>query len=334
MKKAGIYKITNRGNNKVYIGSSVNLDNRKRQHFYLLSKNNHTNRYLQYAYNLHGGENFKWEIIEYVEKLESLEEVKKKLLEREQHWLDLFFGEDCYNFNPTAGSNLGIKLSKETRIRIGRANSIALRGRKLPQDVIEKIRLGNLGKKMSPESIEKTRQANLGKILSEETKKKMSEKLKGNTHTLGHVLSEEHKRKIGEKSKRNKYALGNKLSEEHKEKIRQANLGNTHTLGRKLSEEHKEKIRLGNLGKKMSPESIEKTRQANIGKKLSEEHKRKIGEKSKGRTSKKVINLDTNVVFNNITEASLFYNLDITSIVKVCKGKRKTCGGFRWSYLD
>ena len=231
MKKAGIYKITNRGNNKVYIGSSVNLDNRKRQHFYLLSKNNHTNRYLQYAYNLHGGENFKWEIIEYVEKLESLEEVKKKLLEREQHWLDLFFGEDCYNFNPTAGSNLGIKLSKETRIRIGRANSIALRGRKLPQDVIEKIRLGN-------------------------------------------------------------------------------------------------------LGKKMSPESIEKTRQANIGKKLSEEHKRKIGEKSKGRTSKKVINLDTNVVFNNITEASLFYNLDITSIVKVCKGKRKTCGGFRWSYLD
>ena len=231
MVKAGIYKITNRGNNKVYIGSSVNLDNRKRQHFYLLSKNNHTNRYLQYAYNLHGGENFKWEIIEYVEKLESLEEVKKKLLEREQHWLDLFFGEDCYNFNPTAGSNLGIKLSKETRIRIGRANSIALRGRKLPQDVIEKIRLGN-------------------------------------------------------------------------------------------------------LGKKMSPESIEKTRQANIGKKLSEEHKRKIGEKSKGRTSKKVINLDTNVVFNNITEASLFYNLDITSIVKVCKGKRKTCGGFRWSYLD
>ena len=271
MKKAGIYKITNRGNNKVYIGSSVNLDNRKRQHFYLLSKNNHTNRYLQYAYNLHGGENFKWEIIEYVEKLESLEEVKKKLLEREQHWLDLFFGEDCYNFNPTAGSNLGIKLSKETRIRIGRANSIALRGRKLPQDVIEKIRLGNLGKKMSPESIEKTRQANLGKILSEETKEKLRQA------NLGKILSEETKKKMSEKLK-----------------------GNTHTLGHVLSEEHK----------------------------------RKIGEKSKGRTSKKVINLDTNVVFNNITEASLFYNLDITSIVKVCKGKRKTCGGFRWSYLD
>lgn len=351
MNKSGIYKITNNKNDKVYIGSSANLKSRKYQHFKMLEKDIHVNRHLQNAYNEDGKDNFKWEVLENIEFNEDKTILRTSLLTREQYWIDIYFGEHCYNFNPIAGSSLGIKLSEETKIKIGRSNSISLKGRRLPQEVIEKIRQANLGKKMSPESIEKCRQAKLGYKVSEETKeklrqinrgrqhssetkKKMSDKLRGNTHTLGKKLSEEHKRKIGEKSKGNRHALGNKMSEENKEKLRERMAGNTNNRGKKLSEEAKIKIGQANLGREVSPETREKIRQANIGKKLSDEHKRKIGEKSKGRTSKKVINLDTELIFNNITEASSFYNLDTASISKVCKGKRKICGGYRWSYYS
>jgi hypothetical protein len=48
-KVAGIYKITI--NNKIYIGSSVNIYHRYKLHKNTLCKNIHRNRYLQRAYN-------------------------------------------------------------------------------------------------------------------------------------------------------------------------------------------------------------------------------------------------------------------------------------------
>lgn len=64
MKKYWIYKITNLVNNKVYIGSSNNINDRKGSHFKNLAKGTHTNSHLQRSYNIHGKENFKWDIIE------------------------------------------------------------------------------------------------------------------------------------------------------------------------------------------------------------------------------------------------------------------------------
>lgn len=46
----------------------------------------------------------------------------------------------------------------------------------------------------------------------------------------------------------------------------------------------------------------------------------------------KVINLDTGEVFNSVKAAANAYNLKDTHITRVCKGKRKTTGGFRWAY--
>ena len=60
----GIYKIENLKNNKIYIGSSVNLKNREYQHFWLLKKNIHYNNYLQNSYNKYGKNNFSFDIIE------------------------------------------------------------------------------------------------------------------------------------------------------------------------------------------------------------------------------------------------------------------------------
>lgn len=59
----GIYKITNKIDNKVYIGSSLNLSSREYKHFWMLNKNIHDNSHLQNAYNKYGKENFIFEIV-------------------------------------------------------------------------------------------------------------------------------------------------------------------------------------------------------------------------------------------------------------------------------
>lgn len=48
---------------------------------------------------------------------------------------------------------------------------------------------------------------------------------------------------------------------------------------------------------------------------------------------KKVTNVDTGEVFNSIKEAAEKYSLKETHISRVCRGKRKTTGGFRWGYF-
>lgn len=61
---------------------------------------------------------------------------------------------------------------------------------------------------------------------------------------------------------------GKKHSKESKLKMSLAKLGDKNPNKNGLSEEHKEKIRLGNLGKKMSLDSIEKGRLKKIGKQV------------------------------------------------------------------
>lgn len=58
MIESGIYQILNLINNKRYIGQTINFDNRKRQHFSLLKRNQCHNLHLQKSYNKYGKEIF------------------------------------------------------------------------------------------------------------------------------------------------------------------------------------------------------------------------------------------------------------------------------------
>ena len=56
-----IYIITNINNGKFYIGSTLNIEKRFKEHFNRLQNKNHINKYLQNSFNKHGIESFKFE---------------------------------------------------------------------------------------------------------------------------------------------------------------------------------------------------------------------------------------------------------------------------------
>lgn len=62
---SGIYIIKNITNDKIYVGSSVNLKSREYKHFWMLKKGIHDNHYLQQSYNKNGEDSFVFEITEY-----------------------------------------------------------------------------------------------------------------------------------------------------------------------------------------------------------------------------------------------------------------------------
>lgn len=115
-KICGVYKITNKGNGKVYIGSSIDIKQRWAGHKSSLRRKVHENQYLQNAWNKYGEDNFIFEIIEKCSK--------DHINSREQHWIDIYNASnrsDGYNILPTAYSNLGYKPSNETREKMSNA---------------------------------------------------------------------------------------------------------------------------------------------------------------------------------------------------------------------
>lgn len=111
MKVSGVYQILNRVNDKCYIGSAVNLRQRRNGHWNTLKQGIHYNRYLQNAWNKYGKESFSFKIIEYVAD-------PKRLVKREQYYLDALNSE--YNLSPTAGSSLGVIHTPETRKKVSK----------------------------------------------------------------------------------------------------------------------------------------------------------------------------------------------------------------------
>lgn len=93
MKKkiCGVYKIVNKVNGKLYIGSSKDIYTRWKQHRDKLEKGVHGNTHLQNAWNKYKSDSFEFEVIE-----ECSPEIQ---FEKEQYYLDTLnpFDEHGYN---------------------------------------------------------------------------------------------------------------------------------------------------------------------------------------------------------------------------------------------
>lgn len=86
----GIYQIKNTINEKIYIGSSKNIPKRWNEHITNLNNQTHHSYKLQNDWLKYEIKNFSFTIIEIVND-------DKKLLEREQFYIDQFEMEDLYN---------------------------------------------------------------------------------------------------------------------------------------------------------------------------------------------------------------------------------------------
>jgi len=159
---SGIYIIRNIINGKNYIGSTVNLERRKKEHFRELRTGNHDNSHLQMAYNRYGEDNLIFSILEYVDNTKLLVDIEERLI-------NIYRANDKnygYNIREHASSNLGFRHSLETRERI----SDSVKGCKNP---------------------------NFGKHPSKETKTKMSLSHSGEKNpNFGRCFSDEHKLNI------------------------------------------------------------------------------------------------------------------------------------------
>lgn len=138
----GIYGIRQDGN-IVYVGQSIQIEQRYRQHLYKLRTNTHGSPYFQNAYNKYGVKPFDYIILE--------ETTKDRLVEREQFYIDLY--QPKYNVAKVAGSRLGVKQSaaaieKVRKVHLGRKNTDETKAK------MSKAALGNTRNKNKPRSIE------------------------------------------------------------------------------------------------------------------------------------------------------------------------------------
>lgn len=174
-KQPGIYKIVNTVNGNLYIGSSIDIPNRQKQHRYHLRNNSHRNPHLQHAWSLYGEEAFAFETVEVTSS------DRETLIEREQHYLDTL--EPAYNIKKQAtatadsieraakisNSLKGKSPSQATRDKIAQAArnisdetrrkmSESASRRRASAETRAKMSAGKLGKPKDPESTRKTQE--------------------------------------------------------------------------------------------------------------------------------------------------------------------------------
>ena len=306
-KTSGIYKIENIINNKVYVGSSVSIEDRWIRHKTDLVKGKSCSIKLQNSYNKHGVENFEFSI---------LEECRiDNLIEREQYYINMYNSyNEGYNCCAIAGNTLGFSPSEETRNKI----RISVSGDKNPF----------YGKKHTEESRAIMRESHKGQISSfkgrhhtEESKIKMIESRKDRW--------EETKKKISDSSK------GKLHSEETKKKIGESGKGKVH------SDETKAKISASNKGKIVSEESKKKISESKKGKNHSEETCKLLSKLRKGRNSSRynptpVIQYSLDYKF--IKEWKDLFELTengfrSSNVSRACKSNGISYG-FRWKFKN
>jgi len=176
--KSGIYMLTNKLTNDIYIGQSVDISKRFRNYFnlnYIKSKGSFI---ISRALIKYGYYNFSVTILEYCDKYD--------LIIREQYYFNKLNPQ--YNILKISGSSRDFKHSEETKTKISKSlkgiykkEKSALFGRTHTKETrklmsLKKARNNNplFGKTQSKDTIELIRQKALGRIHSEETKLKMS----------------------------------------------------------------------------------------------------------------------------------------------------------------
>ena len=118
---------------------------------------------------------------------------------------------------------------------------------------------------------------------------------------------------------------GRKLTQEQRKKLSESHKGQvSHQKGKPISEETKAKI--SNTLKKWNAEH----ESPNKGRKYKKTQEAILAT-SRGHY-KPVVCVETGIIYESIMAAGTLTKTDGSSISAVCKGKRKTAGGYHWRY--
>jgi len=101
-KEMGIYKIENKINKMVYIGSTNNFERRKSEHLKDLSNGNHCNFKLQNDYNKYGEDAFVFFMIKNIDNKHSLKIEERSEIES---YIEIMSRKYIYNINLTPDQN-------------------------------------------------------------------------------------------------------------------------------------------------------------------------------------------------------------------------------------
>lgn len=199
-EEQGLYLIRNLSNDKFYIGSSIRLITRIKQHGMDLRRNDHSNPWLQRAFN--NGHKLQVLLIPVMDGV-NIREIEQKAIEQAKQT------NAIYNVAvDTRTPMLGRKHSEEALKKLSEAH----KGFKHSDESKERMSNAHKGKSFSDEFKEKCRQRMLGHTPSEETRKRLSDAGKGR------IMTKETRDKLSDINK------GKVISDEAKEKIHQANL--------------------------------------------------------------------------------------------------------------
>jgi group I intron endonuclease len=298
-KICGIYKISLKGSNKVYIGLTNNFAQRKNEHIKALKGNKHFNIHLQRAFVKYGEESFLMELLEECDLCD--------LNEREKYYI-LKFNSFNDGFNLTTGGER-FSISDDVKKRISEKH----KGKVVKESTRQKLREINIGKKMTQEVKDKISFLNKNRILTYEQREKISKaakfertpemRKKQSISHMGKVISEETKLKLAAFNLKRvrpnsvieildgkvyidgfEYIKGKRTPLEQeaflvaksirmKEARRKASISNK---GKKRSQETKDKISRGNKGLKRTTEQNIANSERQKGKKQSEDFKQKL----------------------------------------------------------
>lgn len=100
---AGVYRITNTANGKIFVGRGMNVQAKLNSHQAQLSMACHRNKTLQQDWKRYGAKQFTFEVLDVLElKNESPQQQREELAALEELWLDKLqpYGEQGYNRKP------------------------------------------------------------------------------------------------------------------------------------------------------------------------------------------------------------------------------------------
>ena len=188
-RKAWIYRILNKVNQKSYVGSSVDVSARWTDHRYKLRLRIHVNQKLQRAYDKYGVEAFEYSKL-------AICEISQRAFQEAYYSQIYDVWDNGYNITKIdleTGNNV---VAEETKAKISKAG----KGRKVSEETKQKLSESNagqgLGSKHSQATKDKMIKSRTGKVQSEETKRKLSDAAKAQHARCNPDKFEETKKKI------------------------------------------------------------------------------------------------------------------------------------------